>query len=90
MSETRFTGQDAELRSGYQVAAKLRNYKLVRHSASEYDFEGEIVEANSFWLERGPLDLHVFVGAKPWKWKHVTPTIDGSRVTAVVDGAPER
>lgn len=86
------TGHRGELRVGYQVAARISKPRLVREGkAAPWKLEGDIVETDAFWVGRGPFELHVYVEQdRPWKWKSVSPEIQGGRVSAVVEGYPEK
>lgn len=78
-------GTSGSLRYGYHVVARVRDWTLAGGRV-----EGTAEDVNQFYVAHGgPFDLVLHVGKRSWIWRQVTPTVDGARFAATVNGTPE-
>lgn len=81
-------GPSAEVRVGYETAARLGAWELVK-DADGFTLSAPVLERNGYWLDSGRcLDLCVTVGKSMWRWRDVA--LDGDNpVTVRGAGRPE-
>lgn len=81
----RVKGAEGEIKCGYQVAARLKNWEL-EHQV----LEAEPESVNTLWLSLSPLNLHLKVGKRTWRWHNVELLENGHRIRVRVKGSPNR
>ena len=82
------SGAEGELRAGGRWAARLGRW------SGEIDAAGgaihaRVVQADAWWIERGPHTLALRVGASEWVWRGAEATVHGDRATIRVHGERE-
>ncbi len=75
-------GRSGEFRVGYQLAARLGNWSARRAKDGHFALDAEAVEVNSYWIERGPIVAHLWVGVHRWVFEVESPANSSGRIQA--------
>jgi hypothetical protein len=81
----RLTGQNGEIRHGYQRAAVIKKWTLEHET-----IEGTPSEVHPFWIEQRPLDVSLDLGRARWKWRNVQLLECAKVVRLRVKGSPNK
>lgn len=70
----RLEGTSAELRVGYQVAARLGSWSLRPAGQQTFRFTATVLSRHDYWSAQRPLDLVFPLGPSEWTWCGVEPS----------------
>jgi hypothetical protein len=87
----RVSGQHGELLVGYQRAAGLAEWQVVRGEGGVLQFRADLVGRHDYWFEQRPMDLRLTLGPVEWVWRRVEPSLveGGDTVLLTLRGRPE-
>lgn len=84
-------GPSAEVRCGYQVAARLGSWEMspkIGAGPNVENFKAAVSDVDEFWIAQEPLALVVKVGRTVWTYEPVTVVVDGRVLHADLRGKP--
>lgn len=83
-------GLAGELRAGYQVAARIVNFNVSQPDGVNWQVGATLAEPNPVYMgDRTEFDICLNVGNHIWRWRKVTPGIEGARLMWSGDAEPE-
>ncbi len=80
LPDLRASGDDGELRVGYQRAARLGDWSLVvvQRVPRAFRLRAAVTETHAYWITQGPMDLVLVLGHTEWVWRGVmVAPVDG-------------
>lgn len=87
----RISGAGGRVRVGYQTAAMLGAWTLTQTRSGAivaYDVSARLTDLDTFWIQQGPMDLELQMGARIWAWRQVEPTFSAESLAVSLDGVP--
>ena len=87
----RISGTGGRVRVGYQTAATLAAWTLIRTASTPepaYTLTAALTRSDTFWNRQGPMDLELTMGQRAWIWSQVTPTITAESLAVTLRGVP--
>lgn len=82
------SGAGGELRTGYQVAARLGAWTARVVARGTTEINAVVIWRSEFWVLRRPLDLALRFSNQEWTWTGIDPAIDSNRMNVAVRGGP--
>ena len=84
------TGVAGELRVGYAVAARLVKFNLSQPDGVNWQIGATIADPNPVYFGQfEKYDIRLNVGNRIWRWRGVTPGLEGDRLMWSGDTEPE-
>ena len=80
------SGVQGAVKVGPHEAASFTSWSLVsaEDSRGTFLFTGHVGAVDPFWITREPQELRVKVGASTLRWRGVSLSVAGERVSAIV------
>jgi hypothetical protein len=80
------SGVHGAVKVGPHVAASFTSWSLVsdEEKSDTFLFTGVVSSVDSFWITREPQELRVKVGASTLRWRGVSLSVAGARISALV------
>lgn len=83
------TGQDGEVRFGYQRAATLTRWTLTEVINRSWRLDGGIKDKNELYLQQTPLTVVLEIATKRWIWEVDRMVVNDTHATFFFNGDPD-